>query len=209
MNLLDVRHDVFPPEFFGNVESAVISTTSPDRESARNPYFVAFWHELGSPVNNWASAAGEMLSRHLPKSIRDETIGFEWWLGRLDFPYSENFPFGIHRDSGIEIESGLSSHPQISSVFYLSTVHAGPLIVYPGPPAGGKGELFFPQRNSFVMFPGHLWHGVGIEVAQKDSTKLLNHQVPRLSIQYNWWTFRPSGPVDYDSGIFKEMHIPD
>lgn len=222
MPLLATVPGVLPPHLLNRMRDRIATATEAARMGALgpNPYHLTFWYSLADePRNLVEGMVKRRLHRQLDASVRKRIVGVEWWLGRLAPPYAANFEFGAHRDFGEHPQTGALESPLISSVFYLTTLDDGALAVYSGEPAHGAdggAEFFFPRENSFVFFPGHLWHAV-----------LSWHQVPvalsaapstalRLSVAVNWWTYRPAGiatppmkmvAADYDGAVYPELRL--
>jgi hypothetical protein len=218
MSLLTTTPGVLPRRVLQRVRTVVATATRPERMGALgpNPYHVTFWYALDAKPRNLVEAVvRHRLHPRLPADARGRVAGVEWWLGRLAPPYAANFDFGAHRDFGEHPASGTLESPLLSSIFYLTTVDDGALAVYAGEPFAGGVEYFFPRENTFVFFPGHLWHAIlsrrrvpGAPPSPASSTGL------RLTLTVNWWPYRPAGTAtppmklvaaDYDGSVYPEL----
>ncbi|MEU5098042.1 hypothetical protein [Streptomyces sp. NPDC020996] len=210
-NLKTVERAI-PPDAFLDFRSVVHKATA--SMDVGKLYHFAFWHDLDANPTNYVEQVAMDLLDYLPTEAKKDVVGFEWWLGRLEFPYHANFPFKAHQDVGTNPVTLDREHPSISSVYYLTTNNDGPLVVFSGQPdiEAKDWEAYFPAENSFVMFAGNLWHTVssreevmGEPAAQPSGT--------RLSVQFNWWKYRPKVgegagvSKNYRDDIFPELRI--
>ncbi|WP_324787946.1 hypothetical protein [Streptomyces sp. H51] len=207
-----------PPDTFLDFRNVVHEATA--SMDVGKLYHFAFWHDLDASPTNYVEQVAMDLFDHLPAEAKAEVVGFEWWLGRLEFPYHANFPFKAHQDVGRNPVTLAREHPSISSVYYLTTNDDGPLVVFDGPPEieAKDWEAYFPAENSFVMFPGTLWHTVSSREEVEEVEEAMEEAVAqpsqtRLSVQFNWWKYRPKVgegagvSKDYRGDIFPALRI--
>lgn len=201
----------------------VATATEPSRmgDLGPNTYLTTFWYSLASaPRNIVETMVKNDLFPRVPDGVRERVQGVEWWLGRLMPPYAENFGFGFHRDFGEHPETLELVNPILSSVLYLSTVDDAPLVVSSEDPfVPSEAPIFedhFPKANTFVMFPGHLWHAVLSHAAAKQSARPPKRDTLRLSVTVNWWGYRPTSnasppmkvvAADYDGSVYPELQL--
>lgn len=220
MTLIMSTPSALPPQVLNNLHNAVAAATEPDRTGGESPYHYTFWYSLSDAASNVVEAlVRDHLVDHISTDVRAKATGVEWWLGRLAPPYAANFEFGIHRDRGRNPVTGALDFPLLSCVMYLTSVNDGLLLVFSGKPGldDTTSEFLFPQANVFVQFSSNLWHviasrrSLGIELP--DTIDAFEGQL-RLSVQVNWWPYRPSNAPpepykmvagDYDGSVFPEL----
>lgn len=220
MALLRIARDVLPNNVLVRIRDLATTATEPGRmgDAGPNPYRLTFWYPLDrEPRNVVEEVVRNHLHALLPSPERDAVVGVEWWLGRLAWPYAAHFEFGAHQDFGAHPETGALESPLCSSVFYLTTVEDGPLVVFRDEPSRrGRetaSEHHFPTENTFAVFPGHLWHAIlsceDLGLSPPPPSPML-----RMTMTVNWWTYRPSSEVsppmklvaaDYDGTIYPEL----
>ncbi|MEX5712634.1 2OG-Fe(II) oxygenase [Parafrankia sp. FMc6] len=225
MALLKVIPELLPIDQLTELRDATENATSPESMGARgpSPYHLTFWYDVRTPPRNLVERLVlNTLFPLLTEFCGQPLAGVEWWLGRLAPPYADNFEFGVHRDFGEEPGTGLLTNPTLSSVFYLTTVEDGPLVVWDGLPrqaaqGGGTGsECTFPRANTFVMFPGDRWHTVSTRQAVLGRSSPSRARSPRLSVTVNAWRYRPvpaADPpmklvaADYDGDVYPQLCV--
>jgi len=222
MALVSKFSDVLPADDLAAVHYLVMSATDPERMAGSNPYGITFWFGLAQPRNVVEDVISLFLRPLLALERNSAVVGAEWWLGRLSPPYDDNFKPGAHKDSGEHPSTGKLGSPVISSIFYLTTVHDGPLVVFDGEPDTSLGayDYVVPRQNLFVTFPGDRWHSVMASrhlspTARAEGTGVEGEVDPvRLSLVVNWWHYRIAPrPVpnmefvgaDYDGRIYPEL----
>jgi len=217
MALVSKFSDVLPADEFAAVHHLVMSATEPERMAGSNPYGITFWFGLAQPRNVVEDVISLFLRPLLALGRNREVVGAEWWLGRLSPPYDHNFRPGAHRDSGEHPATGKLGSPVISSIFYLTTVHDGLLVVFDGEPDTSLGahDYVMPHQNLFVTFRGDRWHSVMASRQLWPAAPPEGDCDPvRLSLVVNWWPYRiASRPVqnmdivgaEYDGRIYPEL----
>ncbi|MFF3404591.1 hypothetical protein ACFYW6_40405 [Streptomyces sp. NPDC002659] len=209
MPLLEIAKEILPPDVANTLREAVEKAANSRRGSPTSSY----WYSLESKPRNILEEVIPILRAVVPFTVSEECIGVDWWLGMLHPPYAENFPYGLHRDGGRNPVSGNIEGPSLSTVLYLTEVDDGALAVYSGEPDSIVGDIryAFPRANSFAMFSGELLHNV----VSRKSIIGIDSSTPssgvRLSVQYNWWKFRPGRgnlgetAADYSAEIYPEL----
>eukprot|EP00941_MAST-03F_sp_MAST-3F-sp1_P001287 g1287.t1 len=138
--------------------------------------------------------------------------GGEWWVQLRNT--KENIGFHIDKDEGIASEEHWMKMPILSSVMYL-TESGGPTFVlnqYTNrggnkqvPPLPTEGFLVYPKDNRYMLFRGHLQHGVVGELSEGDvsAPDAANMESGRLTFLVNWWDEKPISPYcEPDSNAF-------
>lgn len=122
--------------------------------------------------------------------------GVEWWVRSR--PAATSMHLHFDRDESLARSTGKMKHPPFSSVLYLDDA-GGPTLVLDqticvdgtslSPTDPESCILSAPKRNSFLIFPGYLRHGV---IA---NPRLIDGNIPpRRTLLLNWWNERPTGP---------------
>jgi len=217
MGLLTVTSAALRHDSLAHLGQRVAQATEPERLHGRNPYHYTFWYGLDDePRNVVEKVIRDELRPLLPVTRGVEPVGVEWWLGRLTPPYGSGFEFGVHRDFGGHHSTGELANPLYSSIFYFTTVADGPLVVFRGRPslAASDYESVFPRENTFVLFPGDLWHAVLNREDLPCAPAQPREPGTRLTMVVNWWTFRLSTEVtapmkliagEYDGTVYPEL----
>jgi len=217
MKLIRRATGILPEDVLVRLRDTVSEATCPARTNVESSYYSTFWYDLETaPRNVVERIIRGILRTHVPDSVRADLVGIEWWLGRLDAPFGTNFKFGVHRDFGQNPATGGFDSPLMSSVFFLTTLDDGALMVFQDVPdiESAEWDHQFPTANTFAMFRGPLWHTV---VNRSDFLDTPSTVVPgdlRLTITINWWHFRPSSDAgapmklvaaDYTGEIYPEL----
>lgn len=185
-----------PPALFAEL----ISCCSPQRFGAlmvaRFPFYkTTFWYPFGRSPENLFERVIEALRPAANPSAR--VVGVEWWFSVLDSNATPLWLLPNHFDRNDLDERNPSriSHPEWSSVLFLTSAPYGELVItdqvlgrdmQPEPEQPRAAEFVRPRANSYVVFPGHLRHGVvGRLWRPREMTGL------RIALAVNWWTERP------------------
>jgi hypothetical protein len=165
-------------------------------------YRTTFWYPLDrAPENIFESVASSLRPLANPSS---SVIGVEWWFSVLRTNTTPQWLLSCHFDRNDLAEKDFLklTYPDRGSVLFLNNVPYGELVVTDQVPTE-KGarprqptdmRFIRPARNLYVVFPGHLYHGViGRMWRPLKDTKL------RISMAVNWWTDRPKGSYLHDS----------
>lgn len=190
-DLADVARfdDALPPALFDAVSGMALALSRGLNPSG------TFWQDLGAPVETAIAAAVARLSRLAPAA--NGYAGAEWWvrLKAADTPMA----FHFDKDESQFRLAGRMRHPTLSSVLYLTdaggpTIILGQSVSADGreliPPEVVDGVLSNPRRNSFLVFPGALRHGVVADGSARDGRP----GALRGSLLLNWWSERPMAP---------------
>jgi hypothetical protein len=134
------------------------------------------------------------LVKLLPDS--DSLKGVEWWVRSRTAAISMHLHFD--RDESLARSTGKMRHPSFSSVLYLDDA-GGPTLILDQTTCAGGTSLFPtraercilspPKRNSFLIFPGYLRHGVLADPALAE-----RNTPPRRTLLLNWWDEQPAAP---------------
>ncbi|MFF3404033.1 2OG-Fe(II) oxygenase [Streptomyces sp. NPDC002659] len=208
---LTIISDALQADALQSLIDAVVPATDPAQMTTN----ASFWYTLGDGPRNIVDSAAESLRQYLPE-FTEGVVGVEWWIGRINPPYGDNFPYGLHTDWGINPSTKRGETPTLSSILYLTSVNDGALVLYPEGEESPVGTLEYvlPRKNLFAMFSGNVTHNVR---SRKDVWGIPGDAAQaRISIQFNWWKFRPttatgknlaSISVDYNGTIFPELAI--
>lgn len=154
-----------------------------------------FWQELGEE-RTVAGAAASKLSRLL--AAAQGCCGVEWWV-RLK-PSDMPMQFHFDKDESLFRLTGRMRHPLFAGVLYLTDTGGPTLIIDQAissdgqrllPHKADQAVLSHPRQNCFVMFPGHLRHGIVTDRRLARGCSLAGN---RGSVLLNWWQERPLPP---------------
>lgn len=182
-------------------------------ERLRSTYQTTFWFDLTRPACLPEAAALE-LKEHLPPGRR--VVGVEWWLSRMRTT-DVRVDFHRDRDEKLALRTGKLIHPRWSSVFFLNRCKGGLLAVTNASPNEENDskapdrldfDLVAPSPNRFVIFEGHLTHGVLDAKNQIPSTPLPGTPALRLAVIFNWWHRRPEGvPTWSETRLYRSLAL--
>lgn len=183
--------NALPRSLFDAVRSNAMKLTE------RGPHTCTWWHDANSRHQSTLGATVASL-RSLVKEL-DQTIGVEWWI-RIK-PAHQGMALHFDKDETLAADQGRIEHPAFASVLYLSG-SGGPTIVVDAPVVTGiqtnaaAGFLSSAEANTFLVFSGHLQHGV-----MQDSREISQNE-PRATLLLNWWLRKPLAPGCRDSDGF-------
>uniref|UniRef100_A0A7S3WAC3 Uncharacterized protein n=1 Tax=Strombidinopsis acuminata TaxID=141414 RepID=A0A7S3WAC3_9SPIT len=155
----------------------------------------------------------------LSKEEASRLVGGEWWLQEQG---QDDRPKEYHTDQDLRLveacdgtKTSRSSHPMLSSVFYLSHM-GGPTAVFSQrqsilseadghrsegvahsldvlyvPPTSPDVTLCFPYENQLLFFRGDLLHGV-MHPLKPPRGEQATDNAPRITLLVNFWEQRPS-----------------
>ena len=134
-----------------------------------------------------------------------QVVGVEWWFSVLNINATPQWLLPCHFDRADldERDPARIRHPESASVFFFNAVPYGELAITDqvlgadGRPSPGEPRLMRfvpPGENRYVVFPGHLHHGVIGRMWRPAEDERL-----RVSLAINWWTERPAAPYLRDS----------
>jgi len=172
------------------------------REEGFRFNFTTFWYPLEKqPENIFESIVSSLKPLANPLS---NVIGTEWWFSVMLTNLTPQWllPYHFDRDDLEDKDYRKVKHPGLSSVLFLNTVPYGDLVVTdqvltekgarPRQPTDMR--FIRPSKNQYVVFPGHLYHGViGRMWRPVKATKL------RITMAVNWWTEQPKATYLHDS----------
>jgi hypothetical protein len=197
--LARVASRVLPRPLFSRLARAVRALGT---EGLEETYRRTFWFDFGPP----AAVAEEAILALRPRvagSLPSGLAGVEWWLSRMR---TNDVQVDFHRDRDEVLfgRTGRVVHPELSSVLFINRCRGGLLAVLDAPPNDANparapdslavaADLIRPWPNRFVVFPGHLTHGV-LDARNGVPRGRLPAPTPlRLALVLNWWTRRPAG----------------
>lgn len=183
-------------------------------ERLRSTYQTTFWFDLKAPPACLSEAAALALKPKLPAGRR--IVGVEWWLSRMRTT-DVRVDFHQDRDEKFALRTGKLIHPRWSSVFFLNRTKGGLLAVtdaLPNEDNESKApdrvdfDLVAPAPNRFVIFEGHLTHGVLDAKNQIPSGRLPGAPPLRLAVIFNWWHRRPEGvPAWSETRLYRSLAL--
>ena len=167
-------------------------------------YRTTFWYPSGRTPSHVVERAIEVLREAARPS--PQVVGVEWWFSVLNINATPQWLLPCHFDRADldERDPARIRHPESASVFFFNAVPYGELAITDqvlgadGRPSPGEPRLMRfvpPGENRYVVFPGHLHHGVIGRMWRPAEDERL-----RVSLAINWWTERPSAPYLRDSG---------
>jgi hypothetical protein len=217
MELVSVTKDVLDQKYVQYLRDLVLTATEPSRLGGASPYGYTFWYDpAANPRNVIERIIHDKFYDLIPADVKNVVIGAEYWFGRLTPPYDEYRKIGAHKDLGENPNSGQIESPPHTSVFYLTTVADGALIVFRDKPQlePRSYEYVYPEENTFVQFSGSLWHSI-VSREQIPPPGFVEQTAElRLSLIVSWWPYRilgnATGPMklvaaDYEGGIYPEL----
>ena len=165
-------------------------------------YKTTFWYPLERKPENIFELVIQGLKRHVNQS--EEVIGVEWWFSVLLTNTTPQWLLTCHCDSNNLLETDISKvkRPEFASVLFLNSVPYGELVVTDqtltetglSPRQPKEMRFIQPRRNVYVVFPGHLYHGViGRMWRPYSNTRL------RVAMAVNYWAEKPLTPHIRDS----------
>lgn len=181
--MLLYRHP-FAPSVFALLARRLVAVAS--RSSRR----LESWLPTGAPPRNLieqiVSALGALVADRGPFA------GAEWWVRAAD----ENEGKGLHfdKDEQLFAARGTFVHPVLASVFYVTATGGDTIVLDQGitprrhrltPEWPRAGMLITPKENHYLVFPGHLRHGVTASRRREASV--------RVTLLVNWWREVPRG----------------
>ena len=180
-------------------------------ERLRSTYQTTFWYDFSEPTNVVEQAALALRPR-IPKGRR--VVGVEWWLSRMKTT-DVQVDFHQDRDERLALAGGPLRHPRYSSVLFLNRVRGGLLAVTTELPCEDNPalaperqefDLAAPRPNRFVVFSGHLTHGVLDANNEIPHRRLPGPARLRLAVIYNWWGQRPTDiPTYAETGFYRPL----
>jgi hypothetical protein len=182
---------VFPSEHFARLQ----------QEQFRF-YRTTFWWPFDrAPQNVFESVIDSLKALASPSSA---VIGAEWWFSVLLTNATPQWllPYHFDRNDLEEKDVRKLKHPERSSVLFLNAVPYGELVITDQvltedgarPRQPTEMQFIRPKRNSYVVFPGHLYHGViGRLWRPMKETQL------RVTMAVNFWRERPNAAYMRDS----------
>ena len=154
-----------------------------------------YWATIESARDTSLGVAMASLARHIRPL--ESFIGVEMWVRTK--PCHEEMPLHFDKDETLAKQSGVLRFPAYSSVLYL-TDEGGPTLVVDRQRVGEREvEIRYtsmPSANAFLVFPGHLLHGVLAEPERVGTSDGASRR--RISLLMNWWTTRPLFPACAD-----------
>ena len=165
-------------------------------------YHTTFWYPLDrKPENVFESVVTDLRKLANPSS---NVVGIEWWFSVLLTNTTPQWLLGCHFDRNdlAEKDPKAIKHPEKSSVLFCNAVPYGDLVVTDqvmtedGTRPKQPHDMVFirPSRNLYVVFPGHLYHGVIGRMWRP-----LKPEKLRITLAVNYWTERPKASYLHDS----------
>lgn len=165
-------------------------------------YRETFWYPLArKPENIFESVVTSLRKLAKPAAA---VIGVEWWFSVLltDATPQWLLPYHFDRNDLLEKDFHKLRHPEKSSVLFVNTVSNAELVVTdqiltdkgarPRQPSDMR--FIAPRKNQYVVFPGHLYHGVIGRMWRPAKPGKL-----RISMAVNWWSEQPKASYMHDS----------
>ncbi len=191
----------------GSVLGDLTRLASPDHmarlhEEGFRFYRTTFWYPLDRPPANNFEIAIRALRDFADPPI--SVVGVEWWFSVMRTDATPQWLLAPHFDRSnlAEKDPEKVTHPDRASVLFLNGVPHSELVitdqvltargVRPKQPT----EMIFvePRRNRYVVFPGHLYHGVIGRMWRPAGPPRF-----RISLAVNWWSERPTAGYLLDS----------
>eukprot|EP00993_Chasmostoma_nieuportense_P002159 NODE_2981_length_1053_cov_25.490281_g2843_i0.p1 GENE.NODE_2981_length_1053_cov_25.490281_g2843_i0~~NODE_2981_length_1053_cov_25.490281_g2843_i0.p1 ORF type:complete len:300 (-),score=55.69 NODE_2981_length_1053_cov_25.490281_g2843_i0:96-995(-) len=204
-----------PPVLYTTLHSEIrhmISSSDnyTDDGDAMSLSFGTYWCPLDLQPRNTIEQAVQYLHQRLP--LPANIVGAEWWW---QAPTLMEAPKEYHTDKDVRL-SQPPTHPLLSSVFYFGTV-GGPTVVF-GQSTDGVGGLYpalphtvvlsWPQPNQYLLFHGHLYHGVAHPGAGAGKSTPANQELERHTFLINWWTHHPSCASELPLHLYSSITPP-
>lgn len=165
-------------------------------------YRETFWYPLALKPENIFEEVVQSLKKHAKPSA--QAIGVEWWFSvlRTDTTPQWLLPYHFDRNDLSEKDILKLRHPEKSTVLFLNTVANAELVVTDqvltekGTRPRQPTEMRFvpPRKNQYVVFPGHLYHGVIGRMWRPAKPAQL-----RIAMAVNWWREQPKAEYMHDS----------
>ena len=158
--------------------------------AARSPRPLQSWLPTGAPPRNLIEQIVSALGTFV--ADRGPFAGAEWWV-RAAY---ENEGKALHfdKDEKLFAARGIFVHPVLASVFYVTGTGGDTIVLDQGitprrhrltPECPRAGTLITPKENHYLVFPGHLRHGVTASRRTRASV--------RVTLLVNWWREVPRG----------------
>lgn len=150
-------------------------------------YGESYWCPNSEKNPNWGAFFAAFYAAIFGHQSKKDIAGVEWWVRRK--PNNIGHDFHFDKDEHLFNQTKQVVTPQVSSVFYINEGSGRTLVLNHTPQNNRSASFEQPsemavgvaQRNSLLVFPGDLCHGVSVG----------DNDALRITLLMNWWEHKP------------------